>query len=35
MVQAIGFNLNAVGFVRVQVSPADFRVAKDLIGGDG
>ena len=33
LVQTMGFNLNAVGYVRVQVSPADYDRAKDIISG--
>ena len=31
VVQAMGFNLNAVGYVRVQVTPADYDAAKALL----
>ena len=31
VVQAMGFNLNAVGYVRVQVSPDDYDAAKALL----
>ena len=33
VVQTIGFNLNAVGYVRVQVSPADYDRAREIISG--
>ena len=33
LAQTMGFNLNAVGYVRVQVSPADYDRAKDIISG--
>jgi len=33
LVQTMGFNLNAVGYVRVQVSPADYDRARDIISG--
>lgn len=33
LVQSIGFNLNAIGFVRVQVSPDDYERAKAIITG--
>ena len=29
--EAMAFNLNAVGYVRVQVSPQDYNAAKDVI----
>ena len=29
--EAMAFNLNAVGYVRVQVSPQDYDAAKDVI----
>jgi len=31
VVQAMGFNLNAVGYVRVQVSPADYETARAIV----
>ena len=31
VVQAMGFNLNAVGYVRVQVTPATYDAAKALL----
>lgn len=33
VVQAMGFNLNSVGYVRVQISPADYDAAKEIISG--
>ena len=33
LVQNMGFNLNAVGFVRLQVSPADYDRAREIISG--
>lgn len=31
LVQTMGFNLGAVGFVRVQIAPADYDAAKALL----
>ena len=31
LAQTMGFNLGSVGFVRVQVSPADYEQAKNII----
>jgi Putative prokaryotic signal transducing protein len=31
LAEAMAFNLNAVGYVRVQVSPKDYEAAKDVI----
>jgi len=31
VVQTMGYNLNAVGYVRVQVSPADYDQARDIL----
>jgi cell division septation protein DedD len=33
LVQTMGYNLNVVGYVRVQVSPADYDRARDIISG--
>jgi hypothetical protein len=33
VVQTMGYNLNAVGYVRVQVSPADYDRAREIIAG--
>ncbi len=33
LVQTMGYNLNAVGYVRVQVSPTDYDRARDIISG--
>ena len=34
MAEAMGINLGAVGYVRVQVSPRDYESARDVIEGD-
>ena len=31
LAEAWAFNLNALGYVRVQVSPQDYEAAKDII----
>ena len=31
LMQVIGWNLNAYGYVRVQVSPNDYAAARDLL----
>jgi hypothetical protein len=31
LMQAIGFNLNTFGYVRVQVPPKDYEAARDLL----
>ena len=31
LVQTMGFNLGAVGYVRVQIAPADYETAKALL----
>jgi hypothetical protein len=31
LLQNIGFNLNAYGYVRIQVSPKDYEAAKELL----
>jgi hypothetical protein len=33
LMQAIAFNLNAYGFVRVQVAPKDYDAARELLDG--
>lgn len=33
MAEAMGINLGAVGYVRVQVSPRDYESARDVIEG--
>jgi len=35
LMQNVGFNLNTYGYVRVQVSPKDYEVAKELLSGPG
>ena len=35
LMQNIGFNLNTYGYVRIQVSPKDYEVAKELLLGPG
>jgi len=35
LMQNIGFNLNTYGYVRIQVSPKDYEVAKELLQGPG
>ncbi len=33
LMQVTGFNLNAFGYVRVQISPKDYEAARDLLTG--
>jgi hypothetical protein len=33
LMQNIAFNLNAYGYVRIQVSPKDYEAAKELLAG--
>jgi hypothetical protein len=35
LMQNIGFNLNAYGYVRIQVSPKDYEAAKEVLLGPG
>ncbi|HWF19684.1 MAG TPA: DUF2007 domain-containing protein [Verrucomicrobiae bacterium] len=32
LLQAVAFNLNTYGYVRVQVSPKDYEAAKEYLG---
>jgi agmatine/peptidylarginine deiminase len=34
LMQAVGWNFNTYGYVRVQVAPKDYESAKELLSGE-